>query len=154
MSPSFTIHLMRWEEARELAAPLRRAVFVQEQGVPEALEWDEHDDVSAHALALLGNRLAIGTGRLLPQDVSGTARIGRMAVAHEWRRRGVGTLLLQALLRAAKSQGVKEVSLHAQLTAVRFYQGFDFIPFGPPFEEAGIAHLEMRVLLRSATASR
>ena len=66
---------------------------------------------------------AIGTGRLLPDG-----HIGRMAVVKEWRRRGVGAALLQALMAEAQQRGHTEVALAAQLQAMEFYRGFGFAP--------------------------
>ncbi|HPU54462.1 MAG TPA: GNAT family N-acetyltransferase, partial [Burkholderiaceae bacterium] len=62
-----------WEELEAHAGAVRTEVFVREQAIPEALEWDEHDAISQHCVAFLGTS-AVGTGRLL-----GDGRIGRMA---------------------------------------------------------------------------
>jgi predicted GNAT family N-acyltransferase len=45
------IELLDWDSARPLAAPIRFAVFVEEQNVPEELEIDERDPHCVHALA-------------------------------------------------------------------------------------------------------
>src|SRR5690349_1710705 len=74
----FKITLLSWNDARSLAAPLRHSVFVEEQGVAEELEWDEFDAASIHAVAADHDGNILGTGRLLPADEFGTARIGRM----------------------------------------------------------------------------
>ncbi|MGI8559834.1 MAG: GNAT family N-acetyltransferase [Luteimonas sp.] len=79
--------------------------------------------------------------------LSTTARIGRMAVLREWRNAGVGAALLQALLRSARGNGWREVSLHAQASAVDFYLRHGFQAFGARFMEAGIEHQSMRLLL-------
>jgi GNAT superfamily N-acetyltransferase len=74
-----------------------------------------------HALAYDDAGKAIGTGRMLPDG-----QIGRMAVIEEWRRRGVGAALLEALVAEARKRGYKDVSLVAPLQAAEFYrsQGF------------------------------
>jgi len=132
-----TIELMSWEHARELASPIRYAVFVHEQRVPAEIELDEHDAVSLHAVAFEG-RSAIGTGRLLPDG-----HIGRMAILKEWRRRGVGAAILQALMDAARRRGDREVALSAQVHAVAFYRAHGFQTLGDVYEEAGIEHQKM-----------
>lgn len=121
---------------------VREAVFVHEQGVPLAMEWDEHDPQCRHVLARAASGEPIGTGRLTPQRT-----IGRMAVMGAWRGRGVGDAMLQALIGQARALGWKEVTLHAQATAIGFYARAGFLPFGDPFEEAGIAHQSMRLLI-------
>lgn len=136
------VMLLDWNKARPLVAPLRLAVFVVEQGVPEDMEWDEMDACSTHAAVLEADK-CIGTARLLPISSSGEASIGRMAVRQDRRRQGVGRLLLQCLLEEAGRQGARRVRLHAQLTAVDFYRRAGFVDSGVVFEEAGLMHVAM-----------
>ena len=138
-----------WAEVGEGAGRLRREVFIDEQGIDPALEWDQHDATAVHAVA--ENRLGqvIATGRLLPA-ADGQARVGRMAVQRSLRGGGAaghGAAVLQALEAAAKQRGDREVALHAQRTAERFYVRLGYQPVGEMFMEAGIAHIEMRKLL-------
>ena len=134
----FRIELLDWERARALAMPIRFAVFVREQGVPAEIELDELDAQSIHALAFHGAE-AVGTGRLLPDG-----HIGRMAVLRQWRKQGVGSLLLHKLIDAARKRGDKQIVLSAQVHALPFYRAHGFQPEGSVYEEAGIAHQEMR----------
>ena len=64
---------------REQAFAIRRAVFVQEQGVAEALEFDEHDAQARHLLALRDGE-PVGTLRVRWPDRARTAKIERVAV--------------------------------------------------------------------------
>ena len=130
---------MPWDKAQPVAAPLRFAIFVGEQNVPPGIELDEMDEKSLHALAYDDAGKAIGTGRLLPDG-----RIGRMAVVKEWRRRGVGADLLDALVAEARRRGLREVKLSAQLQAAEFYRARGFVAEGKVYEEAGILHQAMR----------
>ncbi|MDP1716437.1 MAG: GNAT family N-acetyltransferase, partial [Burkholderiales bacterium] len=91
---------------------MRSTVFIDEQNVPEALEWDDQDEKSRHVLALSVHGEPIGTGRLLPDG-----RIGRMAVLREWRGKGVGSAILQALLELARQDGLRTIRLNAQTHA-------------------------------------
>ncbi len=134
-----------WRSLGEPAQAIRTAVFVDEQKVPLALERDAADDGAVHALARNRLGLAVGTGRLLAADAPGhPARIGRMAVSREMRGAGVGRALLDALMAEAGRRGDPEVMLHAQASAIGFYERARFQPHGECFEEAGIVHLEMR----------
>jgi predicted GNAT family N-acyltransferase len=128
-----------WDTQREDAQAIRREVFVIEQNVPIAMEWDDMDEVSLHAVAYGANHQAIGTARLLPDG-----HIGRMAVRQPARRNGVGAAILQELMRRAAKRGDTEVVLHAQLRAAPFYARYGFVMEGEPFEEAGIPHIVMR----------
>ena len=145
MEARFTIRVLAWSEALAFARPVREIVFIEEQRVPRELEWDEWDERSDHAVALDMKVQAIGTARLLPDG-----RIGRMAVLREWRRRGVGAALMEALLRQARAQSVSRVTLHAQTQAAGFYRRFGFSERGGEFLEAGIPHVEMTLELSPA----
>ena len=78
----------------------------------------------------------------------GQGRIGRMAVHRVLRGGGHGAAVLRALEAAAKARGDREVTLHAQRSAEAFYRRLGYVPHGEPFEEAGIAHIEMRKEIR------
>ena len=66
-----------------------------------------------------------------------------MAVAREWRRRGVALRMLELALDAARAQRIARVRLAAQLDAVALYEKAGFAVESEPFEEAGIAHVWM-----------
>ncbi len=143
MEKNFRILLMNWSDALPLARAVRERVFIEEQGVPRELEWDQWDELSDHAVALMStNSDAVGTARLLPGG-----RIGRMAVLARWRRNGVGAAMLEALLQLARDRDIPEVTLHAQTHAAGFYRRFGFSVRGDEFNEAGIAHVEMSLRL-------
>jgi predicted GNAT family N-acyltransferase len=133
--------LVGWDEAAEPIARVRREVFIEEQGVPEALEWDEWDAPAVHALVLDGGE-PVATGRLLPDG-----RIGRMAVVRAWRGRGLGAAVLHRLLALARARGLEEVVLSAQVQAMPFYAKAGFVAEGPGYDDAGIPHRTMRLRL-------
>lgn len=116
---------------------VRRSVFIDEQRVPESLEWDAYDECSRHVIAEACGR-PIGTGRLLPDG-----HIGRLAVLAQWRGRGVGAALLSKLLETARRNGCREAVLNAQTRAIGFYARFGFRAHGPEFDDAGIPHVRM-----------
>jgi predicted GNAT family N-acyltransferase len=130
-----------WQEAVIEAYPIRKAVFIEEQGVPESMELDEYDPIAHHALAYRGN-ICIGTARLAALS-DHQARIGRMAVLSSYRRQGIGGQLLRALLENGRSEGITQFELHAQLSAIPFYEQFGFIAQGAIYDEASIAHRDM-----------
>jgi YbgC/YbaW family acyl-CoA thioester hydrolase len=138
----FRVETGAWDQLCDHARHLRTEVFLEEQKIPADMEWDDGDAAAVHAVAF--NRLdqPVGTGRLL-QQVPGVARIGRMAVHRALRGSGVGKQVLHALLDVAANRGDYEAMLHAQRSAEDFYLGLGFVARGEPFEEAGIAHIEM-----------
>ncbi len=135
----FSIRLCNWDQARVDARRIRELVFVREQGVPLALEMDDHDARCDHALAYAEDGRAVGTGRLLPDG-----HIGRMAVLEAWRGKGVGALLLQALMEQARQRRHARVRLNAQAYAAGFYRRYGFEISGSEFMEAGIPHVAMQ----------
>jgi predicted GNAT family N-acyltransferase len=58
------IKITDWEQSKDLIKPIRYQVFVVEQNIPEAEEWDDDDFIAMHALAI-SNQEVIGTGRLI-----------------------------------------------------------------------------------------
>lgn len=132
-----------WARLGGDASRIRDAVFVREQRIPAELALDDDDLDARHVVAYLiagpaHERRAIATGRLLP-----TGAIGRVSVLADARGRGAGSNVLDALLAEAKSRGDALVRLYAQPRAVTFYLRRGFRIVGEPFEEAGIAHIEM-----------
>jgi YbgC/YbaW family acyl-CoA thioester hydrolase len=140
--PMVDVRVGGWTELGTDAQTIRSAVFVDEQKVPLAMEWDEADATCVHALARNRLGLALATGRMLEQAPC-VARIGRMAVCQSLRGSGVGRAVLDALLQAARERGHGSATLHAQTSAVGFYRRAGFSSRGAEFEEAGIAHIEM-----------
>ncbi len=136
------VRVGNWDELGSAARAIRRSVFVEEQGVPLAMEQDAADASALHALAVNRLGLPLATGRLLSVE-PGAARIGRMAVVQPMRGSGVGRAVLDALVHCARAQGHREVRLHAQATAAAFYRRAGFVDNGPEFDEAGITHIEM-----------
>lgn len=136
-----------WAELGEGASALRRSVFIDEQQIPAELEWDEQDASAVHGVA--SNRLGqvVATGRLLRGETAGLSRIGRMAAHRNLRGSGWGAAVLRLLEDAARARGDREVRLHAQRSAETFYARLGYAVCGEPFEEAGIAHVEMQRLL-------
>lgn len=135
----YIVRLANWQTEHQILQSVRKQVFVEEQHVPESFEWDGLDDRCTHVLAETEDGMAVGTARLLPDG-----HIGRMAVVNPWRGRGIGRRLLEALLSEAKKRGVEIAYLHAQTTAIPFYEKSGFVVYGDEFIEAGIPHRCMK----------
>jgi predicted GNAT family N-acyltransferase len=130
-----------WDTERPALERVRREVFVCGQGIPESDEWDDEDATSVHILATL-NREPVGTGRL-----NRAGKIGRIAVLPGLRGRGIGSLILDRLLEEARRLGIREPCLHAQVQAMPFYERLGFERKGEVFDEAGIPHVRMSLVL-------
>lgn len=123
------------------ALALRRAVFVEEQGVPEDIEMDEADAQAMH-LVIYDDGQPVAAGRVWFDG--STFRLGRCAVQKNMRGRGIGDLLVK-LLAIKALEFADEVHIHAQTSARAFYERYGFSQTGDEFDEAGIAHVPMTV---------
>jgi predicted GNAT family N-acyltransferase len=136
----FTIHLVTWQTHAEQLRSVRETVFIKEQKVPVALEWDGLDDTALHLLALTHEGEAIGCARLL-----GEGSIGRMAVIKSWRNQGVGMALLQRSITHYQQNGISKIRLSAQTHAIKFYEKAGFKVCSAPYLDAGIWHVDMQL---------
>jgi len=120
---------------------LRRAVFIEEQGVSEADEVDGRDAEALHVLAT-SDGTPLGCARIL---IDGdTAKIGRVCVLKEGRGTGLGAAIINACLNVAREQpGVTRAKLGAQTHALAFYERLGFAAYGPVYDDAGIPHRDM-----------
>lgn len=117
---------------------IRRTVFVEEQSVPVEVEADGRDEVAEHFLARLG-ALPVATARtrLTPQGW----KLERVAVLAPQRCLGVGMALVRHVL-AQAPQGIA-VYVHAQESALAFWERAGFVAQGASFEEGGLPHRRM-----------
>jgi len=130
-------HWSRDEDRHALVA-IREAVFVVEQEVPVEIELDAADPACRHLLAFAPDGRPIGTARMRDDG-----HIGRVAVVPEWRGRGVGAALVEAMVERAREAGREVVDLDSQTQAIPFYEKLGFSSRGDVFTEAGILHQNM-----------
>lgn len=122
---------------------LRRAVFIEEQGVSEADEVDDLDGLAVHLLATLDG-VPVGSARLLVMGDAG--KVGRVCVLPGARGTGLGAALMLAAVDQFRAMpGIACVKLGAQLHALAFYERLGFTPYGEVFLDAGIEHRDMRL---------
>lgn len=128
------------EKEKEDAFFVRRKVFVEEQGIPENIEIDEHDATAIHFVAYEQNN-PIGAGRLRIFHDYGKAE--RVSVLPSHRKKGVGALIMSAMEDVLKNEGMKKLTLHAQLQAKPFYEKIGFKQTSEIFYEANTPHISM-----------
>lgn len=126
-----------WETLGSACSAIRKVVFIEEQNVPKAEEWDGRDPQCLHFLLHVDDR-AVGTARLLPDG-----HIGRVAILEEARGQGLGLHLMEATLAAAREAGHHAVHLDAQTYAIPFYERLGFTAHGNEFLDANIPHYHM-----------
>jgi predicted GNAT family N-acyltransferase len=123
------------------ALDLRRAVFVEEQGVPPEMEVDDEDKDAVHLVATIGERV-VATLRITP--MGNADRIGRVAVRREFRRKRIASRLVERAAQLIAEKGWREIVLHAQLQTVDFYRRLGYCEEGEVEMDAGIPHIWMR----------
>ena len=118
-----------------VCAALRRTVFIEEQGVPEAVEQDGRDVGAHHILAMLKG-VPVGCARILTEDATG--KIGRVCVLRPQRGHGVGAALVTACLDHMHTlPGLTRAALGAQTYALGLYEKLGFVAYGAEFSDAG-----------------
>jgi ElaA protein len=138
---------LEWQRFEELSADMlyealrfRQNIFVVEQRSPYA-DLDGLDQEAWHLLLRSEGELA-GYLRLIPMPI----RIGRVAVASQLRRRGLGRRLMEEGLRfCGESYPAQDIVLAAQLNLVPFYSSFGFAVISEPYDDCGVMHVEMRM---------
>ncbi|MFD8234532.1 GNAT family N-acetyltransferase [Streptomyces sp. NPDC059696] len=152
MSTRYVVRVAEDPADREACFAVRKEVFVVEQGVPQDVEYDEHDAGAVHVLAIREDGLPLGAGRLLYGEAAvartgagpSVGSLGRLAVTAFARGLGVGAALVRAIEDAARARGLTAVDLHAQTHARGFYERLGYEPYGPEYAEAGVPHQGMR----------
>lgn len=155
--PGFRVSVVTTPEEMAETLAVRRAVFVEEQRVPEDEEIDRYDGDPAtvgdavHVLGRLDGRAVAAARLLLDMAGEGSAsggdgapgrfpHIGRVAVLREERGRYWGVRVMEALRGEARARGYPGVTLAAQEYAVGFYAKLGYVARGSVFLDAGIEH--------------
>ena len=127
---------------------LRERVFIVEQNCAY-LDCDGRDRVALHLLGRMPEGALVAYARLLPPGVRfEEASIGRVVTAPEVRRMGFGRPLMHEAIARARAAFGGALRISAQRYVERFYAELGFVACSEPYDEDGIAHIDM--LLPSA----
>ena len=121
----------------EIGYLIRQRVFVEEQEIPEELEYDSYDEIASHFVAFEGTE-PVGYCRVYEKD--GFGKIGRVAVLNEHRRKGIAKLLIDF---AEDTLPFTKWVVHAQTYIVPLYAKCGYKCIGNEFIEDGIMHYKM-----------
>ncbi len=124
------------------AYDIRIEVFAKEQGFVD--EIDAIDGFATHFVAFDGEK-GIATCRVFLKDDEYI--LGRFAVLKNYRKRGVGRLLLASAENFVINKGGCSLSLHSQIRAVEFYKKCGYITFGDIELEENYPHIWMKKIL-------
>lgn len=115
---------------------VRGDVFIMGQNIDWDLEFDGLDEKCVLFVCYKDNQ-AVGAARLYEN------KVGRVATLSEFRKQGVGTLLMAEIESYAKKAGMDTLKLNAQLYVKQFYLDLGYTPIGDVFMEADIEHIKM-----------
>jgi predicted GNAT family N-acyltransferase len=138
--PQADVHVVQvsFQDYEEEIRRIRNTVFSREQGIDANLDFDGLDPGSVQVIARDEHGSVVGTARML-----GDGHVGRIAVLAHRRGLGIGSRLVEGLMRIAAERGLGNVYLNSQINAVGFYRALNFEAVGDPFMEADIEHLRM-----------
>ena len=127
----------------------RQSIFVVEQ-VSAYPDLDSLDQSAWHLAARLENEL-IGYLRLTAATgPPPMVRIGRVAVSPSLRRGGLGRMLMEKALTLCRERfPLQAIALGAQVPLVPFYARLGFATTSEPYDDFGVAHVEMVLRLPS-----
>jgi predicted GNAT family N-acyltransferase len=143
---NYTITPTNWQTDQSSLRQIRERVFIQEQQVPIADEWDDKDETATHFLVQTEEGKAIACARLLVENHPDNIvfHIGRVAVLADFREQGVGRQLMNVIISHCRQQHPDyRIYLHAQTSRQNFYEHLGFVVQGIAFMDAGIPHIEM-----------
>lgn len=128
---------------------IRRAVFVDEQGMFADSDVDEHDteDDVVHVVALRDDQ-PVGTVRLyLLDEQAGLWKGDRLAVLPDCRTCGAGGPLVRFAVAYAGARGGRRMVAHIQPPNVRFFERLGWSVYRPPEDYLGHLHHPMHIAL-------
>ena len=134
------VKIITSENDLNIAFAIRKKVFVEEQKVPEDVEWDEFEYRANHVLAYIQDKPA-GTARW--RQTQKGMKLERFAVLPEFRSCGVGKNMVHFILKELMNS--ETIYLHAQEHVVEFYEYLGFEKKGDKFFEADIPHWLMEL---------
>jgi hypothetical protein len=138
------VNIVSFGDQQQDILAIRHRVFSVEQQVDPDIDFDGLDGLAIQVLAS-SEGIAVGTGRMLADG-----HIGRIAVLKEYRGKGIGSDIIQALVKQAREAGMTKVFLGSQVRAVPFYEKLGFSAAGENYIEANIPHTPMEMTIGDA----
>lgn len=135
------VHVATTPLEKEQAMEVRRTVFIEEQGVPAAIEMDENDATAIHFVAYQYTQ-PIAAGRIREIE-PGFGKVERVCVLPEYRGQHIGIMLMEAMEEHARSIGMFKLKLNSQTYAIPFYEKLGYAITSDEFFEADISHHSM-----------
>ena len=129
----------------EQAIQLRYHLFYEEHGIDMASVLMPREQSAKHCVVLRSNeRMVLAYGQLHRKNNS-EHQIYQMVVEPSYQRQGLGSLVLQELIKTACHEKGNLLMLSARATYTEFYERFGFETDGAvfPSSSTGIPHVKM-----------
>ena len=113
---------------------VRIQAMARKHQIPLDVEFDEHDTPDTKYVVAVDDFLPVATCRLYPEDES-HMMLGRIVVLPEYRRQGIGTLVVREAEAWAKELGFETVVVESRDNKIPFYEQMGYSPdFGQKIE--------------------
>lgn len=139
----FRVQSGHWDKLEQDAKFIRKQVFIIEQNIPEEEEWDDQDMISDH-FVVYDQDQPIATARLLQNN-----SVGRVAVLKAYRGQGIGRMIMLEIIQLAHQQDRTFLQLSSQVHAISFYEKLGFSIQGDAYDECGIPHIKMQLVIET-----
>ncbi|MBP9708271.1 MAG: GNAT family N-acetyltransferase [Oligoflexales bacterium] len=127
----------------QLFLNLRREVFVEEQQLPENLEFDDAELSKSKPIfyfIALEAGVVVSGGRVRAYAPR-LWKVERVVTKQAARKRGLGNLIMHSIQDFCRNRDPLSLPiLHSQADVYKFYEKLNWLPFGDEFLEAGIKH--------------
>ena len=107
-----------WQQAG--AYYVRIQAMAKKHHIPLRREFDEHDTPDTKYIVILDSDFPVATARLYPLDAH-SVMIGRVVVLPEYRRQGIGTLVVRECEKWAEEMGYTRSVVESRDNKVDFY---------------------------------
>lgn len=108
-----------WQRAA--AYYVRVESMVKGFDIPVSLEFDEHDNEDTKYVVVFDGNLPVANCRLFKVD-DDTAKIERVSVIPDYRKKGVGRILIEGAEEWIREENYKKIIISSRDEAVGFYE--------------------------------
>ena len=126
------------KELLNISNQIRTTVFVVEQNVDRALEYEYEEEGNFYLLYYNEKPAATARWRNTEKGI----KLERFATLKEYRNKGLGSKLLKKIMNDVLPLN-KTIYLHSQIRAITYYERAGFRKKGERFVEANIEHYLM-----------
>ena len=120
-----------WQQAG--AYYVRIQAMAKKHHITLRQEFDDHDGPDTKYIVITDNDFPIATARMYPLDVR-SVMIGRVVVLPEYRRQGIGTMVVSECEDWAEELGYSKTVLESRDNKIEFYEQMGYKVCGEPVD--------------------